>query len=169
MQRDCQPVNGIVFLCKCMKKLCEIMWKGELIMRYEDIVYKVREGFENADARAIFEHVAVQVNIEGEGRGAFYIEIANRNAIVEPYDYHDRDGLLTADAETLIAIAEGKMTFAEAIATEKMLAIGNREKIKLLSKIVFQKSVKKTSAKTASAKTAGTKTPAKKETKNKNG
>lgn len=123
-------------------------------MTYEEIVYKVREGVENADAREIFEHVAVQVNIEGEGSGAFYIEIANRSAIVEPYDYYDRDGLLTADAETLIAIAEGKLSFLEALESGKMLAIGNLERIKLLSKIKCKKQTKK--AATAAKKTTKT-------------
>ena len=63
-------------------------------MTYEDLVYKVREVFENADARKILEHVAIQVNITGEGEGIFYVEIAERHICVEPYDYYDRDCLL---------------------------------------------------------------------------
>ena len=47
-------------------------------MTYEEIVEKVREDYEYADARAIFEHVAVQFNITGEGSGIFYIEVADR-------------------------------------------------------------------------------------------
>lgn len=121
-------------------------------MTYEEIVDKVREGFENADAREIFEHLAVQVNIEGEGHGAFYIEIANRNAIVEPYDYYDRDGLLTADGDTLIAIAEGKLSIIDAIESDKMLAIGNLGKIRMLSKIKLKKTVKKAPPKKSTQK-----------------
>ncbi len=43
---------------------------------YEQIVQKVRKTFENADAREIFEHVAIEVDIVGEGAGAFYFEVA---------------------------------------------------------------------------------------------
>lgn len=104
-------------------------------MTYEEIVYKVREGFENADARAIFVHVAIQVNIVGEGSGAFYIEIANRGIVVEPYDYHDRDGLITADGATLAEIADGKLTLQEAVETGRMKIEGNPEKLVLLKNI----------------------------------
>lgn len=107
-------------------------------MTYEEIVFKVRESFENADAREIFEHVAVQVNIEGEGAGAFYIEVAERYISVEPYDYHDRDGLLTASGETLIAIAEQRITLNEAVESGAMKAEGNPDKLRMLSKIKFK-------------------------------
>jgi len=106
-------------------------------MTYQEIVLKVREGFENADAREIFEHVAVQVNIEGEGSGAFYIEIAERYISVEPYDYYDRDGLLTADADTLIAIAKGELPIMEAFESGRLRAEGDPEKLRMLSKIKF--------------------------------
>ena len=63
-------------------------------MTYEEIVEKVRNDYENADARAIFEHIAIQFNIKGEGAGIFYIEVADRNVCVEPYDYYDKDALV---------------------------------------------------------------------------
>lgn len=107
-------------------------------MTYHEIFMKVREGFESADARAIFDHIAVQVNIEGEGSGCFYIEVAERYATVEPYDYYDRDGLLTADGATLIAIAEGKLNVIEAWRQGVLHAEGNYDKLKKLSRIKFR-------------------------------
>lgn len=101
-------------------------------MTYEEVVYKVRDGFEDADAREIFEHIAVQVNIFGEGSGAFYIEIANRSVIVEPYDYWDRDGLFSAPAEVLIDVADGKLTLREAVDKELIYVEGNMNKINQL-------------------------------------
>lgn len=100
-----------------------------MLMTYEEIVLKVREGIENGDARAIFEHIAMQVNIIGEGSGAFYIEVANRQVCVEPYDYYDRDGLITSDGETLIAIAEGRTCIMDAIADNKLWFDGNPDKL----------------------------------------
>ena len=125
-------------------------------MKYEEIVLKVREGVEEADARDIFEHIAVQVDIEGEGSGAFYIEVADRKVVVEPYDYYDRDGRVFANAETLIAIAEGRMTIADAIKNGVLRAEGNHDKLTLLNKIKIKKAKK--AAKTADkAKTKSTK------------
>lgn len=108
-------------------------------MTYQDIFYKVREGFENANAKEIFEHVAIQVNITGEGSGCFYIEVADRYVSVEPYDYYDRDGLLTADGETLIAIAEGRLHVLDAWRQGRLQAEGNPDKLKKMAKIRFRK------------------------------
>ncbi len=147
-------------------------------MKYEEIVLKVREGVEEADARDIFEHIAVQVDIEGEGSGAFYIEVADRKVVVEPYDYYDRDGRVFANAETLIAIAEGKMTIAEAIKNGVLRAEGNHDKLTLLNKIRIKKAKKavktadkpktktaKTTKAAAATKTAATKEDVKKDAK----
>ncbi len=112
-------------------------------MEYYEIVDRVRDGLENADAREVFEHVAVQVNITGEGEGKFYVEIAARQGCVEPYEYFDRDGLLIGDAETLIAIADGSMNILEAMKNGKLRVEGNWEKLKLLYKVRIKPPLKK--------------------------
>ncbi|MCR4750313.1 MAG: SCP2 sterol-binding domain-containing protein [Lachnospiraceae bacterium] len=112
-------------------------------MDYYEIVDKVREGLENADAREVFEHVAVQVNILGEGEGSFYVEIAARQVCVEPYDYYDRDGLIEGDAKTLIAIADTSMDATEALKKGLIRIEGNKDKLKLLYKVRIKKPLKK--------------------------
>lgn len=104
-------------------------------MTYEEIVNAVRHTYENADARAIWNHIAVQVNVTGEGSGAFYIEVAGRAVSVEPYDYYDRDGLITASGETIMAIAGGKTTFQEEYEKGNLRMEGNMEKLRELVKI----------------------------------
>ena len=106
-------------------------------MTYEEIVMCVRDNIEDADARSIFEHIAVQVNIIGEGAGAFYIEVAERKITVEPYDYWDRDGLLTADADTIIKMAKGELSPQKAIEKGMLRIEGNKDKLKLLSRIKY--------------------------------
>ena len=106
-------------------------------MTYEEVVYKVRTAYENADARDIFEHIAVQVNIVGEGEGIFYIEVADRHISVEPYDYYDRDALLIMSAETVFAIADGKLSFHDAYHSGVLQCYGNMDKLRKLQKIVF--------------------------------
>lgn len=106
-------------------------------MTYDEIVDKVRTAYENADARDIFEHIAVQVNIIGEGEGTFYLEVADRHITVEPYEYYDRDALLIMSADTIFAIADGKTTFHDAYHSGALQCYGNMDKMRKLQKIVF--------------------------------
>lgn len=106
-------------------------------MTYEEVVEKVRAAYENADARDIFEHIAVQVNVIGEGAGIFYLEIADRQISVEPYDYYDRDALIITSAETIFDIADGKISFHDAYHTGVLQCQGNMDKLRKLQKIVF--------------------------------
>lgn len=113
--------------------------KGGLHMTYHELVLKVRNIYEYADAREVYEHVAVQVNITGEAEGIFYIEIAERQICVEPYDYYDRDILVTVDSTTLNDICDGKLNYAEAYKKCNFKIEGNPHKIELLSKVKFKR------------------------------
>ena len=117
-------------------------------MKYEEIVDKIRSVYENADARQIFEHIAIQINIVGEGEGILYVEVADRQISVEPYDYHDRDGLAICSGETIFRVANGEMSFKQAIDNGDIHFEGNTEKLKTLcEKVVVRK--RKTSRKKA--------------------
>lgn len=116
-------------------------------MKYEEIVDKVQSVFENADARDIFEHIAIQINIVGDGHGAFYLEVAHREICVEPYDYHDRDGLITATGKVLMDIADQKITFSEARDKGLIRLEGNMEKFRVLQKIKLPQKKKTTKSK----------------------
>lgn len=100
-------------------------------MTFEQIVYTVRNIFENADARAIFEHIAVQVNIIGEGEGVFYFEIAERQCCVEPYDYYDHDCLLITTGEVLMDLCEERYTIKSALEDGRIQFYGDERKMKL--------------------------------------
>ncbi len=107
-------------------------------MTYEELVIKVRETYEYADAREIYEHIAVQVNILGEAAGAFYIEVANREVSVEPYDYYDRDLLMTAETSVIADVADRKYSFAEAYERGLVHVQGNMDKLNQLLKIKYR-------------------------------
>ena len=53
-------------------------------MTYEELVAKVRESAKNARVSKAVGHVAFQFNVEGEGEGAFYLEISGGKISVEP-------------------------------------------------------------------------------------
>ena len=127
-------------------------------MTYEAIVKKVKTAYSKKDASKVQEHLAIQFNVTGEGEGALYLEIANGKLVVEPYDYYDRDVLITSSAKDLIAVAEGKTDFESAIKAGTVYAQGNVSKLALLNELVAVE--KKAPAKKAAAKKA----PAKKET-----
>ncbi|MCR4685726.1 MAG: SCP2 sterol-binding domain-containing protein [Lachnospiraceae bacterium] len=112
-------------------------------MTYEEIVHLVRDAYENADARNIFEHIALQVNMTGEGAGVFYIEAAGRAICVEPYDYYDCDGQVTLSSDTVIKMAKGKMHYTEAKALGLMKSEGNLEKIRKLGEVKPKRRQKK--------------------------
>lgn len=120
-------------------------------MTYEELVKQAKETYGKADASKINEHVAIQFNITGEAEGAFYLEIADGKVNVEPYEYYDRDVIVTTDAETLIKMAEGKLGMEAAYLTGKIKADGNLTKGLLLKELVAKKAAKKPAAKKAPA------------------
>ena len=88
-------------------------------MTYEELVQQVKDIAESADAGAVQEHVAFQFNIEGEAEGAFYLDVRDGKADVEPYEYYDRDVLITCTAQTLLDIVEGKALLLKEVVGQK--------------------------------------------------
>lgn len=78
-------------------------------MKYEEIVTKVKEILSNKDISDYKKHLAIQFNITGEGEGAFYVEFNNGNIVVEPFEYYDRDAIVTISSENLFAILDGSL------------------------------------------------------------
>lgn len=101
-------------------------------MTYEVLVDKIRTIYEYADARNIFEHIAMQINIEGDGAGILYIEVANRAVCVEPYNYYDHDGLIRLNSHTVIELCEGRLTFKDGLESGLIKFEGNERKLKVL-------------------------------------
>lgn len=132
-------------------------------MTYEEIVAKVKEAYSTADATSINEHVAIQFNIEGEGEGAFYLEITDGKIDVQPFEYYDKDATVYTTAETLQEIAEDKLNVVMAFTIGKIRVEGDLGKAALLQDVEF-KAVEVKAEEKAPAKKAA-KAPAKKTTK----
>ena len=98
-------------------------------MTYEEIVAKVRTIYEKTDVSQVKEHLAIQFNVIGEGEGAFYVEVADGQMKVEPYDYVDRDVLVTATAAELFKVMQGEIGLVAAYTTGRIKAEGNLGKI----------------------------------------
>ncbi len=105
-------------------------------MTYEEIVKKAQELVAKADASGISDHLAVQYNVTGEGEGAFYMEVKDGKVDVQPYDYNDRDILVTADGQTILDMMSGKIDIVAAYLTHKIAAEGDLGKADLLKKLI---------------------------------
>ncbi|MBR4277871.1 MAG: SCP2 sterol-binding domain-containing protein [Lachnospiraceae bacterium] len=148
-------------------------------MTYEKIVEKVQKSFAKASGWDIGGHKAIQINVRGEGEGAFYIEVSEGKFNVQPYEYYDNDAVVTISSKVLIDIMDGKTEPADAYSAQKYSIVGDADVAnKILSlrtvseakKAVkkaadeTKKAAKKVSAQTKKAASKTTKT-AKKEVK----
>lgn len=133
-------------------------------MTYEEIVAYTKSKMAEVDISGYKGHLAAQVNITGEGEGAFYVELNDGNAVVEPYEYFDRDVILIASADVFIAIVDGKKDAVAAYLTGGLKVEGNIEKAKEFGELL--KNSKKAAKKAAKAeKTAKTTAKAEKPVK----
>ena len=103
------------------------------MMKYEELVEKVREGVKNAKVSKIVGHIAFQFNVEGEAEGAFYLEISGGKINVEPYEYYDRDLIIVTSADVIMQMVEGNLQPMEAHSKELLRVYdGDLEQLKLL-------------------------------------
>lgn len=121
-------------------------------MTYEEIVAYTKSKMAEVDISGYKGHLAAQINITGEGEGAFYVEINDGNAVVEPYEYFDRDAVLIASADVFMSIVDGKKDAVAAYLTGGLKVEGSIEKAKEFGELL--KSSKKKAAKKATAKAA---------------
>lgn len=105
-------------------------------MTYEQLVKTLKDNYGNADASSVNEHIALQFNVTGEAQGAFYVEITDGKVNIEPYEYYDRDVLVTVAEEDLIQVFEGKLDFVEAFNEGKIKAEGNLIKALALKDVI---------------------------------
>ena len=97
-------------------------------MTYEELVKEVKKNYGALDASNIKEHVAVQFNIEGEAEGAFYVEIADSNVDVEPFEYYDRDAVVTTSADIALSLSSKKVSLKDAYNDETAKVWGDLDK-----------------------------------------
>ncbi len=105
-------------------------------MTYEEIVAAAREEFLKSDVSSLRQHLAVEIDIVGEGEGAFYVELKDGKLYVEPYEYYDRDVKLIATGKDFLKIARGSMNAVMAYTTGKLRIEGDLGKALELQQII---------------------------------
>ena len=132
-------------------------------LKFEDIFDKVKKEFGGADVSNYEDHLAFQVNITGEGEGAFYAEIKDHALDIQPYDYNDRDFSITAAGTDLVDIFAGKLDIQKALEEGKLQVEGNFDKAFSIVPVIEnnKNAAKKTSAAKKTTAAASKKTAAK--------
>lgn len=105
-------------------------------MTYEEIFAASKAEFMKNDVSHLQGHLAVQVDITGEGEGAFYIELRDGILHVEPYEYYDHHVKLIASGENFLKIASGEMNAVMAYTTGKLHVEGDLGKALELQHII---------------------------------
>ena len=136
-------------------------------MTYEELVKEAKQTVKKIDNEAITEHMAIEFDIEGEGEGAFYVELDTGKAEVEPYEYYDCDCNARMNAEALTELLAGKLDVSSAIDDEYITVEGDAGKLEAFAEVLKAIPVKKavsSDKKPAVKKTAAKKTISKKDT-----
>ncbi len=107
-----------------------------IIMTYEEIVESVRKRLKGVDTSSVKDLLAIQVNITGEGEGAFYVEVKDGVLSVEPYEYFDRQAKITMKSKNFLALMEGKLDPVAAFTLGKLKIDGSIEKVLEFSKLL---------------------------------
>ncbi len=105
-------------------------------MTYEEIFNRSKELILQSDASNIPGHLAVQINIVGEGEGAFYVELKDGKLHVEPYEYYDRDCKFIVSAKNFLKLTDGSLNAVFAYTTGKLKIEGSLEKALEFQRIV---------------------------------
>ncbi len=140
-------------------------------MIYEEIVKKAAKAAKKVNKDAIKQHLAVEFDIEGEGEGAFYVELDKGMIDVQPYEYYDCDCRIRGNADVIMDLIEGKVDETVAYLQGRFRVEGDFGKAvefaKAVSNIVAPKAAPNKTARKTSTKSS-TKSSAKTSAKKKN-
>ena len=102
-------------------------------MTYEEIVAAARETVQRIDTTQIREHAAIEIDISGEGEGAFYVEFTDGAVHVEPYEYYGFDCRIRTNAATFTLLLSGMLDPYSALYDGSINLEGNIEKAIILA------------------------------------
>lgn len=105
-------------------------------MTYEEIVAKVKTRLKDVKKDKLTGFLAIQVNITGEGEGAFYVEVKDGQLHVEPYEYNDRQAKVIMSSANFLKLLDGKLDPVAAFTLGKLKIEGSVEKVLEFGKLL---------------------------------
>lgn len=105
-------------------------------MTLEKLLEKVRSKASQKDIGNYPGFLAIQVNLTGDNGGVFYVEIKDSKLSIEPYEYNDRNALLTISAENFEKLLDKKLDPVLAYTMGKLKVEGDVGKVLELTKLL---------------------------------
>lgn len=90
-----------------------------------DVAAKLAKKLDAKKAAAIDGKCAVDIKLYGQFEAHMYIEVKDGKLNVAPYDYVERDIEAAVSVENALAIIDGKLSIADALADGRLYAFGN--------------------------------------------
>ncbi len=98
---------------------------------FEELFPQIKEKLEQQEMVTVPGRVAFEFHIT-DLNGVFYLEANNGQINVEPYDYHDKNGAVTASAATYKALIDGSLTPVTAFAAGRLKMDGDADLVRTL-------------------------------------
>lgn len=111
-------------------------------MTYYEVFERVKQEVAKYDVSDYRGHLAVQVNITGEGEGAFYVELADGKINPQPYEYYDRDILITINSGDLLAILNKNLDPVFAFSIGKVKVSGDIGRVLEMKRVIKKHNIK---------------------------
>lgn len=106
-------------------------------MTFQEAFAEVKDIVSRADvSKYDGGHIVFQVNLRGEGEGAFYVELDNSFVDVQPYEYYDRDVIFTVGTKDFLKIMKGKLDPVLAFTIGKLKVDGDIGKALEIQKLI---------------------------------
>lgn len=105
-------------------------------MTFFEVFNEVKNTFSQADISDYKGHLALQINLTGDGEGKFYVELNNGVLNIEPYEYFDRDVIFTVSADNFLKIINGKLDPVSAFTVGDLKVDGDIEKALEIQKLI---------------------------------
>lgn len=120
-------------------------------MTFIEAFEKVKASMADADASVVERHLAIQVNLcDEDAHGTCYIEVKDGRLHVEPYDYYDRDAVITVNSKDLVRVMSGRLGLDKAIENGVIAVQGDLDRVLELKKLA-KKITRKPAAKVEKA------------------
>ncbi|MCM1226777.1 MAG: SCP2 sterol-binding domain-containing protein [Clostridium sp.] len=101
--------------------------------KLNEIIETIKKKIDGRTFEGLPEKFAAEFQLKDSG--VFYVEIKDGKINIEPYEYNDRDILVSASADTLKKILDNKLGIEKALITGKIKVSGNLQKAMFIKKI----------------------------------
>ncbi len=109
-------------------------------MTFEKKFNAIKTKLEAADIVLPESHFAFEITLtDDDCAGTFYVASRGNGLEVEPYDYHDNTAALTATANTITRLLDGRTSYDVAVSTGKLAVTGCEDAVKAICGICAKK------------------------------